>query len=110
MKYIFILIAGFFLSACKTSEATTEYKQVEQTANDGKIHGVIRVSGKGCSPIIEATENGELVKMYPVNLDESLRVDGLKIKFNYLPSRAMQPENCTFQLKVVSVENVEPYK
>jgi hypothetical protein len=48
--------------------------------------------------------------MYPVNLDESYKSDGLKIRFTYIPSRAMQPDACTFQLKVISIENVEPYK
>lgn len=110
MKYVLVLLVSFGLFSCNTTKAVKEYDQVEETANDGKLLGVIRISGKGCSPIIEATENGELIKMYPVNLDESLKTDGLKIKFNYLPSKAMQPENCVIQLRVISVENVEPYK
>ena len=101
---------GISSLACSSAKEVIIDQQQEETAVDGKISGVIRISNNGCSPIIEATENGELVKMYPVNLDESYKSDGLKIRFTYIPSRAMQPDACTFQLKVISIENVEPYK
>lgn len=110
MKYFLISIVCFGMIACKTSKEVDNYEQIEQTASDGKVTGTIKVSNSGCSPIIEVQEAGDIVKMYPVNLDESLRINGVKIKFNYLPSRAQQPESCTFELKVVSIENVEVIK
>lgn len=110
MKYIFIVAISLSLFACQTTKEVSQLAEVEQTAADEKISGVVRAMYKGCSPLIETTIDGELVKLYPVNLSEKFQVDGLKIKFNYLPSRAQQPESCTLITRVVSVENVEVVK
>lgn len=106
MKYMFILFCMSMIS-CKSTQETQSFVQKEEIANDGKVTGIIKITDKGCSPIIEAEENGVSVKMYPVNLPEDVMKSGIKIKFNYLPSRAPQPDACVMELKVVSVENVE---
>jgi hypothetical protein len=109
MKYLIISFLFISMISCRTAEQVSEVS-AEQTAVDDRMSGIVRVSYKGCSPIIEATENGELVKFYPVNLSDKMKVDGMKIKFTYIPSRAQQPETCTFQLKVISIENAEIVK
>ena len=108
MKSIFIILAIVGLSACGTSkELSTENKSTETIASDGKLNGIVYVSIKGCSVLIETVIEGETLRLYPVNLDEKFKSDGIRIMFNYSPSRAMQPEGCTLIDRVVSVENVE---
>ena len=69
------------------------------------VKGTVHLSGEGCPFYITAKVDGQLMKLYPFNLEDSFKIDGLKIKFSYNLSRAMQPENCQVD-KVISVENV----
>lgn len=67
--------------------------------------GTVHVGHKECPLYIETKEEDMIVKMYPVNLDEKLQIDGIKIQFSYHPSKARQPENCAVD-KVVALDNV----
>lgn len=106
--YSFIAIL-LFLCACSMHKHHTQDNIVmdDQTSaqEDTFILGTVRVGQKDCQLYIETKENDELVKWYPVNLDESFQIEGMQIKFIYHPSRAKQPENCAVD-KVIAVENV----
>jgi hypothetical protein len=107
MKYalvIVLIIAGF---GCGTRKGVAlEDNREEGTAADAKSTGIVYVSLKGCPVLIETEINGETMRLYPVNLDEEYKKDGLRISFTFAPSRAMQPEGCTLIDRVVSIENV----
>lgn len=81
-------------------------QRAESIASDGEVIGVVCVSLKGCPVLIETTIAGEIFRFYPVNLGDEYKVDGLRITFNYSPSRVMQPKGCTLIDRVVVVENV----
>jgi hypothetical protein len=104
MKTVILFSVLLFSISCATHKeivenGTFESEQVQIAK------GTVCVSQEGCPVFITAKIDGALVKMYPVNLEEQFKIDGLKIKFSFNLSRAMQPENCKVD-KVVSIENV----
>ncbi|TNF49694.1 MAG: hypothetical protein EP305_02135 [Bacteroidetes bacterium] len=110
MKALFTsLVVLLMVASCKSAEVvTTENKDVnEEVTQDGAVTGVVYVNLKGCPVLILVDSGTDQKRLYPVNLPEEFKVDGTKISFNYVPSRAMQPEGCTLIDMVVSVENVQ---
>lgn len=79
--------------------------KVKSEEGQPKLTGKVLLNEK-CPFFIETFENGQMVRMYPVNLADEFKKQGCKIRFTYLPSRAMQPSECQVD-KVVVVENVE---
>lgn len=112
MKFILIFPILAVAFSCSTAKETPlnpeqEVKIVEEKIEEVKepeiIVGKVRVSkeGEGCPLLIEAFRNGEMFILYPINLIEKYKVDGLKIKFTYTESKALLPDNC--QADVVGV-------
>jgi hypothetical protein len=109
MRSLFFLTAIILLTACTTQKeiANSENngEHLSENVEDGFTVGIVRITDKGCYCYLEVNENGSLLKMYPVNLDEKYKKEGVRLKFTYNVSRAMQPENC-FVDKVVAVNDV----
>jgi hypothetical protein len=97
-----ILAVTFACSITKETPVNPvkEVKIVEEKTEEAKepeiLVGKVRVSseGEGCPLYIEAYRNGEMFLLYPLNLIEKYRIDGLKIKFTYTESKAPLPDNC----------------
>jgi hypothetical protein len=104
MKTVILFSVLFFSISCSTQKEIIENGTFESEAVQ-IVKGTVYISEEGCPVFITAKIDGALVKMYPVNLEEQFKIDGLKIKFSFNLSRAMQPENCKVD-KVVSLENV----
>jgi len=104
MKTVILFSVLFFSISCSTQKEIIENRTFESEAVQ-IVKGTVYISEEGCPVFITAKIDGALVKMYPVNLEEQFKIDGLKIKFSFNLSRAMQPENCKVD-KVVSLENV----
>ena len=103
MKTMYILLLASSLMACKS------HKNVEGTSSESTLKdGVVHIS-KECGVVITITESGSELKLYPVNLSDEFKKEGLHISFSSLPSRAMQPTGCSVD-RVVSVENVKKTK
>lgn len=108
MKSFFLLsITALFFSCGTAKKANTD-----KASTAGNYYGTVHLSANGCPYYIEIqkSKNTNLEKesfknVYPVNLDDKYRKDGLKIHFNYNISRAMTPAGCTVDA-VVSVDNV----
>jgi hypothetical protein len=110
MKALFMsLVVLLLVASCKSAEVVaTENKDImEEVSEDGAVSGVVYVSLKGCPVLIIVDSGADQKRLYPVNLPQEFKVDGTKILFNYIPSRAMQPDGCTLIDMVVSVENVQ---
>ena len=73
------------------------------------IIGIVRLDRPGCPVSIDMTKGDLFMTLYPVNMDRQYMKEGLKIKFNYTPSRAASPESCTADM-VVSVSDIEIIK
>ncbi len=104
MKTVILFSVLFFSISCSTQKEIIENGTFDSEAVQ-IVKGTVYISKEGCPVFITAKIDGVLVKMYPVNLEEQFKIDGLKIKFSFNLSRAMQPENCEVD-KVVSLENV----
>ena len=75
-----------------------------------RIIGTVRVDDSACKLWIDAQpQKDKHMKLYPINLDEKFKKDGMMIKFTYAVSRAPQPGGCDAQL-VIKVEDVTPLR
>ncbi len=110
ISLITISVSVMFIISCGTQRnmVKEDTEMIIKDTEIEKIVGTIHVSEdpKSCPVYIEAAENGSIVTMYPVSIDESLKVEGQKIRFTYTVSRAMQPVACKVD-KVVVLENIE---
>ena len=110
MKSIFLLsITALFFSCGSAKKANADKGSI-----NSNYYGTVHLSANGCPYYIEIQKtkntnndkiNYQFKNIYPVNLEEKYRKDGLKIHFNYNISRAMTPAGCSVDA-VVSVENV----
>lgn len=77
---------------------------VEETRNY-RVVGIVHVSATDCPVYIEARLENETVSMYPMNLDNRFKKEGMKIKFAYTLSRGAQPTSCDIDM-VVALNDV----
>jgi hypothetical protein len=121
MKTLFIL-SLFFLSSCSTQKETTTNpdEQILNNINTSNLNddlaidtmrviGTVHMEEKGCLIYIDAKTNFGNTTMYPVNLAEKFKREGLVIRFTYSLSRAMQPNYCKCS-RVVSLRDVTPLR
>ncbi|MCH2235876.1 MAG: hypothetical protein MK078_16665 [Crocinitomicaceae bacterium] len=113
MKYLFLFGLSILLFACgnskgsadstTTSTETTEDKDngaetIEEggtiTAQVVSVVGVVHVSETGCPLYIAAEAGDEKLTLYPVNLEDKFKNEGMKLKFKYQPSKIQQPDAC----------------
>ena len=99
MKVLFLLISILFLS-CGTQKNNAE-------TIENQTKGTI-VKSENCT-YIEVIIEKDMLTMYPVNMSDEFKKSGLKISFDYRPSKAPQPANCKVD-RVISVSNVSLIK
>jgi len=74
--------------------------------------GMVHVNEDGCPFYISISEELnpnkaiDFQKIYPLNLKDGMKKKGLKVKFTYTLSKAMNPEGCTADA-VVQLESIE---
>ena len=125
IKYLLIACIGF-VASCGTSKETklteveavvveeVEVDEVNKISTERpmreediiSIEGTVRINEKGCPVYIEMIEGDLFSLVYPVNLENKFKVDGKKIVFNFLPSRAPSVEGCEVK-RVISVSEVK---
>lgn len=86
-------------------ELMNKNEEVEAVDTDIYTVGIVHISETDCPFHIDAKLKDGAVTLYPVNLDDKFKVNGLKIKFTYQISRGSMPSGCDLDL-VVSVANV----
>lgn len=86
---------------------------VDEFDTKGSYLGQVHVSKQESCPVYITIEGVfskssivEYHTLYPINLDQKFKKEGMYLQFNYTPSRAMSPEGCATDA-VVSLENVE---
>jgi len=118
----FILIASIGLIASCGASKETETAEVQELVIDEvneisaerpmreedmvSIEGTVRINDKGCPVYIEMIEGDLFSLVYPVNLEEEFKIEGKKIVFSFLPSRAQSVEGCEVK-RVISVSEVK---
>jgi hypothetical protein len=76
---------------------------MQKSRQDGELIGTIHLGNSECPVMISTKENGSVRGFYPVNIDDTLKVDnvdGKKIIFTYAPSRAPQPAGCDVDMTI----------
>lgn len=110
---LFILLVLFVGISCRTNPCKMTADEFEIK---GSYLGKVHVSKDDACPIYITIEGVfskssiiEFHTLYPINLDQKFKKDGMYIQFNYTTSRAMSPEGCATD-GVVSLENVGEIK
>ena len=117
MKHLFLFLIAFTLFACGNTKRTKGgsegspappvdvVDEVEETAENAEeggtitaqtvsVVGTVHVSDTGCPLYIDAVAAEQEVKLYPVNLEDKFKNEGMKLKFKYQPSKIQQPDSC----------------
>ncbi|MFM7759186.1 MAG: hypothetical protein ACKO6J_09660 [Crocinitomicaceae bacterium] len=93
MKRFFILFGAALLSSCITQ------KNVHEVHYDQPYNGIVRFTNTPCKvnvEIISGNNNEYIGKMiYGINMDPRFQKNGLKLNFDFIPSKAPIPEGCT---------------
>ncbi len=97
MKILFLsIVIASLISSCATC-------RMQKSLQDGELVGTIHLGNSECPVVISTKENGSAKGYYPVNIDDSLKVDnadGKKIIFTYVLSRAPQPAGCDVDMTI----------
>jgi hypothetical protein len=114
MKFVFISLFLLTLGSCCSSRKATEstVEKTEETKTEVMTEikaeiryvGTVRVSESGCPLWIEVKDSANIFNVYPVNLDDKFKNDGMRLRFNMITSRAPQPTGCSVQHAVVVSE------
>ncbi len=118
MKSLIIISIALLAASCGTGKNAVTSQPgdaVEQTQTDEsnnavnkRFVGTVRVDENDpCGVYIEMIGKADAItRLYPVNLEESMKIDFNKIKFSYALSRAKIPGGCEVDM-TISVTNVE---
>ena len=109
MKSILILFVIWGLCSCKCAK-----KQYEATKDKGleELIGIVHINENECPQYIELSADLNpgvtlnFTKVYPINLKDGMKKKGLKVKFTYTLSKAMQPEGCNVDA-VIQLNSIE---
>lgn len=125
-KIVLISSVAFLMSCAVCKERRAEKKaakaQVTEVKEESQVSerpmreedmmgivGTVRVNQDACPVLIEVTNGDLFLTLYPVNLEKQYQVEGLKLKFNYNPSKAPSPESCVVDM-VASLSDIEIIK
>jgi hypothetical protein len=104
----------FLLLICSCRSAKNQHS--DQSKVTTIYTGTVHLNNNGCPYYIEINQclvsnlSYYLGKtIYPIQLDDKFKKEGLKLKFNLTVSRAMSPADCKIDY-VVSLENVSVTK
>lgn len=109
MKALFIIpVFGLLLSCRMSKETIKEQPVLEQVVAEEelpidtnyRVVGTVHAS-EACFYIETITATNEMKKLYAVNLEEIHKVEGARIKFKYILSRAPMPTDCAAEIVVV---------
>jgi hypothetical protein len=106
------LVVFMLLRSCalhkSTSEEIVESESLEVKIENYRIVGIV-VTSDECPVYIDATEDGNSIRIFPINLDERFKVNGMRLKFDYKEVTEKIPLNCTAD-KVVELNDVTPVR
>ncbi len=103
----------FLLLICSCRSAKNQIS--DQSKGSTIYTGTVHLNNNGCHYYIEINKclvsNIEFLgkTIYPIQLDDKFKKEGVKLKFNLSLSRAMSPSDCQVDY-VVSLENVSVTK
>lgn len=110
MRFSVIIFSAILLTACGSSKnSIKKVKPKEETSNtpkNNRVIGIVREQSKGCGFCIQTEiEPGVTKFLFPLNLEDTFKQEGTKIKFEFAINRKLKPSGCTADL-VVKVYDV----
>jgi hypothetical protein len=128
MKLISLVLLALLFSCGNTKEVSQETAGEPLNKNDKEIlddplipvdkagrpmvveemillEAIVRINKRNCPYYLEVVEGDLFFTAYPVNLPENFQVEGKRIKFEYVVSKAQSPEGCTAN-KVIALSNL----
>lgn len=85
--------------SCSTKNSKVPTPDFQEISATGFV-----INKNGC--YLLQTENEEF---YPVNLEEQLRVDGLRVKFRYISTQSQPTQNCN-EFQSIEIKEIIPYR
>jgi hypothetical protein len=73
---------------------------MHESLQENELIGTVYLGTKDCPVMISVKEGGKVKGFYPINIDDSLKIDGKQFIFTYVPSRAPQPEGCNVDMTI----------
>lgn len=105
---LFALVTVILLGlSCKT------HKNAKSASvnNDGSLIGIVHINENNCPVFLSIEEKDNpgttlnFKKAIPLNLKDGMKKKGLKVKFSYTISKALQPEGCNADV-VINLESI----
>lgn len=114
MKVFLAMTLAVFLMSCKSTKEVTDNGNppIEETPKeqvDPRVVGYVKLQNQGCDVLLEVDLKGEKTLMYPVNLEDKFKKEGLKLMFQYLPSKKAIPLDCKANICIV-MSDVSAYR
>ncbi|MEX2485735.1 MAG: hypothetical protein WED10_14275 [Brumimicrobium sp.] len=107
-SYLIVLLAVFLIQGCGSTSKTQEKEENKETqevnSETSQTVGEVKINHQGCELVI-VTEDDTPQMLHPVSLEETYKVDGTQLQFEYDYSRAPLPEGCE-GTRVVVLRNV----
>lgn len=92
MKRLILFIGVVLLSSCVSQKAILQ-------VNDQPYNGIVRYTKTPCKINVEiiSGNNNEYVgkTIYGINMEPRFQKNGLKLNFDFIPSKAPIPDGCT---------------
>lgn len=111
MKLAFFSL--LFVCACGVKKDSKGDDQTDWTVETPpvmeRIIGTVHTSETECPVFIEAIEKGDTFTLYPINLDDRFKVDGMRLKFAYHAVKAPQPSTCNTNI-AAELSDVTPLR
>ena len=108
MKLLVGILSMIVLFSCGTTQSIEGGEEVMDEAQVQKVErvlGVVHLNLNKCAVLIEISEGDETVYLAPTNLEDKFRVEGMKLKFDYIPTTVGQNLLCA-DSQPVMVEEV----
>jgi len=86
--------------SCKTSE-----KVVINTEKHLRVVGTVVLGDEPCGVTINAVDKDQQFVIMPLNLDDKFKIDGMKLRFNYIEVERPKSNKCK-SVKAVMLEEV----
>lgn len=107
MSRVYIFLSLIFLSSCATQKIVLE-EQLNQPYT-----GIVRFTKTPCKVNVEIISgmNNEYVgkTIYGINMETKFQKNGLKLNFDFIPSKAPIPEGCTANF-IATLTNISVVK
>lgn len=104
MNRVFICAILLAMSSCKTTKSNSTHEAVT-FEKQLRVVGTVVLGNDPCPILIRAYHSGTEFMIVPLNLEEKFRVDGMKLRFDFIEAENPKTNKCS-KGKTVTLEEV----